>query len=173
MINNNNNNNFNPLPGNLHSILIGIMLGDGFLYKSSNTSNTRFEMSFGEKYKDYALSIESIFKDYINTPLKAIEIKGKLNTYLNYRLKTRSLPIFNPYHDLFYINKTKIVPINIVDFLDPIVLAYLIMSDGNFNSNRIRIYTNSFTKLEVQLLSKAITTKLNIITGVAHDRNNQ
>lgn len=33
------------LPDNLHSILVGIMLGDGSLYRSSKTSNTRFEMS--------------------------------------------------------------------------------------------------------------------------------
>lgn len=59
--------------------------------------------------------------------------------------------------------------------MDAVVLAYLIQSDGNFSSNRIRIYTNSFTKSEVNLLANSITTKLNIVTGtgIAHDRNNQ
>lgn len=37
----------------------------------------------------------------------------------------------------------------------------------------IRIYTNSFTKEEVELLSLAITKKLNILNKVVHDRNNQ
>lgn len=54
-----NSNNFNiiniknlhALPQKLNSVLIGIMLGDGSLYKSSPTSNTRFEMSFGENIK--------------------------------------------------------------------------------------------------------------------------
>ena len=36
---------------NLNSILIGIMLGDGSLYRSSPTANVRFEMSLGPKYK--------------------------------------------------------------------------------------------------------------------------
>lgn len=30
------------LPENLHFVLIGIMLGDGFIYRSSLTSNSRF-----------------------------------------------------------------------------------------------------------------------------------
>lgn len=175
-------NNHDKLSDTLNSILIGIMLGDGFLYRSSPTANTRFEMSFVTNYKMYAESIELLFKEYIKTSLKAVEIKGKDTIYTNYRLKTRSLPVFNMYHDLFYefkmvepdlYKRVKIVPANIVELLDPIVLAYLIQSDGSFTHNRVRIYTNSFTKAEVQLLAKAINTKLNILTGITHDRNDQ
>ena len=69
----------------------------------------------------------------------------------------------------------KIVPKNISEFMDPIVLAYLIMSDGNFdkNRNRVRIFTNSFTKEEVQILADAINAKLGIYVGVLHDRKDQ
>lgn len=166
----------------LNSVLIGIMLGDGFLYRSSATANTRFEMSFGYKYKLYAENIELLFKDYISNSLKEVTIKGKDRTYINYRLKTKTLPVFNQYHDLFYeeqmgkwgiIKKVKIVPANIEKLLDPIVLAYLIQSDGSFSYNRVRIYTNSFTKAEVELLAKAINTNFSLFTGVTHDRNNQ
>lgn len=166
----------------LNSVLIGIMLGDGFLYRSSATANTRFEMSFGNKYKLYAENIELLFKDYISNSLKEVTIKGKDRTYINYRLKTKTLPVFNQYHDLFYeeqmgkwgiIKKVKIVPANIEKLLDPIVLAYLIQSDGSFSYNRVRIYTNSFTNAEVELLAKAINTNFSLFTGVTHDRNNQ
>jgi LAGLIDADG DNA endonuclease family len=166
----------------LNSVLIGIILGDGFLYRSSATANTRFEMSFGYKYKLYAENIELLFKDYISNSLKEVTIKGKDRSYINYRLKTKTLPIFNQYHDLFYeeqkgkwgiFKKVKIVPANIEKLLDPIVLAYLIQSDGSFSYNRVRIYTNSFTKAEVELLAKAINTNFSIFTGVTHDRNNQ
>lgn len=166
----------------LNSVLIGIMLGDGFIYRSSATANTRFEMSFGYKYKLYAENIELLFKDYISNSLKEVIIKGKDRSYINYRLKTKTLPVFNQYHDLFYeeqmgkwgiIKKVKIVPANIEKLLDPIVLAYLIQSDGSFSYNRVRIYTNSFTKAEVELLAKAINTNFSLFTGVTHDRNNQ
>jgi hypothetical protein len=69
----------------------------------------------------------------------------------------------------------KIVPQNIIEYMDPIVLAYLIMTDGNFNKgrNRVRIYTNSYSKEEVERLAFSINTKLKIYTGVLHDINNQ
>jgi hypothetical protein len=49
------------------------------------------------------------------------------------------------------------------------------MTDGNFDKgrNRVRIYTNSYTKEEVERLALAINNKLGIYTGVLHDRNNQ
>jgi hypothetical protein len=49
------------------------------------------------------------------------------------------------------------------------------MSDGNFNKNRnrVRIFTNSYKKEEVQLLATAINTEFLIYCGVLHDRNNQ
>lgn len=179
---NNNNTNTNKfLPLELHSIFIGIMLSDGGLYRSSATANVRFEMSFGAKYKDLAFHIGELFREYMSNPVKSLEVKGINKVYTNYRLKTKSLPIFNQYFEMFYKfnpdkNKyIKIVPVNIMNFMDSIVLAYLIQGDGNFDKsrNRVRIYTNSYTKEEVENLSVSINTILNIYTGVLHDRKDQ
>lgn len=169
------------LARDLHHIIIGIMLGDGSLYRSSPTANVRFEMSLGQKYEEFALELGDIFKDYMNNPVKALIIKGKTKSYTNFRLKTRSLPIFLEYYNMFYefnqdSNKyVKIIPKNIEELMNSIVLAYLIMTDGNFDKgrNRVRIYTNSYTKEEVERLALAINNKLGIYTGVLHDRNNQ
>jgi LAGLIDADG DNA endonuclease family len=165
----------------LNSILIGIMLSDGGLYRSSPSANTRFEMSFGEKYKELAFHIGDLFKDYMSNPVKSLEVKGKNKVYNNYRLKTKTLKIFNSYHDIFYklnpdTNKyIKIVPENIINLMNPIVLAYLIQGDGNFDQsrNRVRIYTNSYSKIEVENLAKSIKTKLNIYTALLLDRKDQ
>jgi hypothetical protein len=169
------------LPIHLQSIFIGIMLGDGSLYRSSPTSNVRFEISFGQKYESFALHLGELFKDYMNNPVKSLIVKGLNKNYINYRLKTRSLPLFVPYYNMFYnfnqdLNKyVKIIPLNIIEYLDPVVLAYLIMTDGNFDKgrNRVRIYTNSYQKIDVQNLADQINNKLGIYTGVLHDRNNQ
>ena len=149
MNNNNNtmnNNNINTnLPLELNSILIGIMLSDGGLYRSSPTANVRFEMSFGEKYKSLAFHIGELFKDYMSNPVKPVEIKGKNKVYINYRLKTKTLPVFNSYFEMFYkfnhlTNKyVKIVPDNIIDLMDPIVLAYLIQGDGPLRGTKVGI----------------------------------
>jgi len=47
--------NNNILSQNLHNILIGLMLGDGHIYKSSPTSNSRFEISFGKDREFFAI----------------------------------------------------------------------------------------------------------------------
>lgn len=180
-MNNINIRNLKSLPENLHFVLIGIMMGDGSIYKSLQTSNSRFEISFGSSYKQFAESIGDMFKDFMNTPVKSIIVKGKSKTYINYRLKTSSLPVFNHYFDMFYKFDTekdkfvKIIPHNIFDLLNPIVLAYLIMSDGNFDKgkNRVRIYTSSYIKQDVENLARAINDKLGIYAGVLHDRKNQ
>jgi len=183
-LNNSNKNNLinvNTLPEKLNSVLIGVMLGDGSIYRSSLTSNARFEMSFGQKYKSFAESLGILFNDYMKNPVKTLEIKGKNKVYQNYRLKTISLSIFKQYHEMFYkydisLQKfVKFVPENILEFLNPIVLSYLIMTDGNFDKsrNRVRIYTNSYKKEEVQILANAINIKFGIYVGVLHDRTNQ
>jgi len=179
---NSNIKNIDILPDNLHSIIIGLILGDGHIYKSSPTSNSRFEISFGKDRELFANWVNNLFSNYSNTGVKKTKFKNTLNNLnYNFRFKTKSLPIFNYYHSIFYeINNVtqkykKIIPHNIIDFMNPIVLAYLIMTDGNFDKsrNRIRIYTNSYTKLEVKKLAKVINIKLNIYVGVLHDRNNQ
>lgn len=177
----NNTTNKNTVSLDINSIVIGLMLGDASISRSSKTSNSRLEMSFGENYLAFAQSIQNILKDYIKNPVKKIEIKGLKKVYVNYRLKTKTLPFFNQYHSMFYTfnpqtyKYVKIVPKNISSMMNPIVLAYLIMSDGNYDKsrNRVRIYTNSFTKEDVEKLQKAIFVNLNIYVGVLHDRNNQ
>jgi hypothetical protein len=69
----------------------------------------------------------------------------------------------------------KRVPENIASLMTPVVLAHLIMGDGNLKKgdNIIRIYTNSFTKLDVENLASVITSKLGIETKAVHDRNGQ
>nr|YP_009486041.1 hypothetical protein [Cantharellus appalachiensis]AWA82102.1 hypothetical protein [Cantharellus appalachiensis] len=165
----------------LNSILIGLLLGDAGLYRSSITSNTRLEMSFGKNYKLYAEFTGNLLSSYMTNPVKSIEIATNKRVYINYRLKTKTLPIFNHYYDMFYKLDTdydkfiKIVPNNIEILMNPIVLAYLIMSDGNFDKgrNRVRIYTNSFKRVDVQKLANAINKNLGIYTGVLYDRKDQ
>jgi hypothetical protein len=148
----------------LNSVLIGIMLGDGGIYRTSSTSNSRFEMSFGQHSQQFAEKIGDLFKDYMSNPVKSVKLEVRNKIYINYRLKTSTLPIFNQYHEMFYTlnpekgKYVKKVPKNILEFMDPIVLAYLLMSDGNFykNRNRVRIYSNSFTKEDVQMLAGTI-----------------
>ncbi len=168
------------LPIDLHQVTIGQLLADAYCSKTS--LNARLEWSFGSNQKTYAQYIESLYFPYIGTRLKELKVKSSdVLTVTSYRLKTLSLPVFNQYHNLFYvfdeINKKwiKRVPENIIDILSPIVLAHLVIGDGNYQpkAKTVRIYTNAYTVEEVRRLGEAISIKYNIYVGIRHDRKDQ
>ena len=49
------------------------------------------------------------------------------------------------------------------------------MYDGNFDKsiNRVKIYSNSYSKIDVKRLAKFIQSNLNIYVGVLHERKDQ
>jgi hypothetical protein len=110
-----NNSNILILPNNLNNILIGLMLGDGHIYKTYQTSNSSgfaLEMSFGKERRMFADWVADLFKLYSNTGIKLVKTNKTLfNFKYNYRFKTRSLPIFNYYYDLFYLKNNDTIPI--------------------------------------------------------------
>ena len=127
------------------------------------------------------MHLYNLFEPYTNSGPDIISVSktvGGENMVLKF--KTVSLPLFAVYHRMFYKYNSagklvKIVPDNIIELMSPVTLAHLIMGDGNIklHDGIIRIYTNSFSKEKVELLASSITVKLNILTRVVHDRNNQ
>lgn len=66
------------------------------------------------------------------------------------------MPCFNYYHELFYVDKVKIVLLNIGELLNTRSLAYWAMDDGSKIESRFHLNTNSFTLSEVELLFKVL-----------------
>lgn len=180
----NNKINNNTLPTLLHQVMVGIMLSDGgIFYASVRSATPRFEFSMGQDRWAFAQHLASLFKEYAVNPLKAIRVQAIVNGkwITSYRFKTKSLSIFTYYRNMFYKyhestgRYVKVVPAGIIELLTPVALAYLIMGDGNYDSvrNRVRIYTNSFTKKDVERLAEAINKNFGIYAGVMLDRKDQ
>ena len=156
----------------LNKVIIG--LADGYVEKTGK--NCRLSFSFGADYFDYANWMNNLFIDYCSNSVYSVKVTTKGKEYVNYRLKTRTLSVFNEYRDMFYkIDEgryKKVVSSDIYKEMCPIVLAHLIMGDGNFSNKdkRIRIYTNSFTFEECTILAKAITNNCDIECKVLFDR---
>lgn len=172
----------NILPSFLHEALIGICLGDGHLEKSGlETSNARLTITFAAKYILLARYIWGLFIFYIDPKgLKVYEVQSGVGSkfYDRVIVRTVALPIFTIYHNLFYslINNkyVKIIPLNIEELLTPVSLAFFIMGDGNYNQVKkvIRLYTNSYSKSEVELISKALSNKFKILNRLEKAGNN-
>ena len=56
------------------------------------------------------------------------------------RFEARTLPCFNYYYDIYYLNGKKTVPSNIGDLLTPLGLCYWIADDGCFHIRDFDIY---------------------------------
>lgn len=83
---------------------------------------------------------------------------------------TLTYEAFNYYHELFYSDKTKIVPLNIQELLTARGLAYWAMDDGTADRSGFVLHTNSFTKQEVDLLVSVLKNKFELNCSV-HTRN--
>jgi LAGLIDADG DNA endonuclease family len=169
----------------LNDILIGLLLSDGRLDRPREGSNVRLSVIMSIINYGYILHLYNLFEPYIDSDLKILDVKGSniLSTkmYSTVRFKTIPMPQLLYYYNIFYIKNIitnkwqKIVPLELKSSFNAVSLSHLIMGDGNYLSyiNIIRIYTNSFIKNDVILLSNIINDNLNIKNKVIHDRNNQ
>jgi LAGLIDADG DNA endonuclease family len=171
------------LNGFLEEALIGIILGDGHLEKRGRGPNSHalLTITFAVRYVLLAQYIYGLFIFLVNKKgFRFSEVQsGEGSKYFGRIIvRTVNLPLLTYYHNIFYKlidNKyKKIIPLNIIDFLTPVSLAFFIMGDGNYNTVKkvIRLYTNSYTKLEVEYLSKALNEKLGIRNRIEKDKLN-
>lgn len=158
------------LPSTVHDALIGQLLSDAHAHRSSPTSNTRIEWSFGMPYYFYGSYIGDLFAPYCFTAMSVLE-SGQ------HRLKTLSLHVFNVYHALFYVagpdgRWIKVVPACIDSLMTPMVLAHMIIGDGYFalDTSTVFIYVNAFTRPDCVRLAEAISA-IGVRTTVRVDRN--
>ena len=108
-----------------------------------------------------------IFNQFCSTPYSSYTyLDSRTNkNYSSLTLRTKSLPLFTEYYNLFYFNGVKVIPNNIGDLLTPLGLAHWIMQDGSYHkiSKGVVLCTDSFKKEEVELLLSVLQTKFNLI----------
>jgi hypothetical protein len=160
--------------------LHGLMIGDGHITRTKTPSYTQ---TFGRKFEVFANHIYSLFRDFCSpSGLYTYEVHSGKNSpfYRRWIVSTLVSTEFHYFCNLYYTfndlgERIKIIPSNIKSIITPVALAYLVMSDGNFHKTHgiIRLYTNCYTKTEVQLLSNAILDRYGISSRVERDRKEQ
>jgi hypothetical protein len=149
---------------NLHDIIIGLSLGDLYIQNFRNI-NARLMFKQGIVHQEYLYHLFDLFSSYSNMkePKQYIYLDKRNNkVFISVAFNTYSLPCFNYYHKLFYVNGVKRIPLNIGDLLSPQALAYWAIDDGFKVSSGFTLCTQSFLKEEVELLSKGLKDKFNI-----------
>lgn len=155
------------------SVLVGCLLGDCHANISkTNTPGTRFHFKQSGRHKDYLFFLYDFFQErgYCSKSLpreyKTI-LKNTLNvskTYYGYEFYLFTFSSLNWLYFLFYNNGTKTIRPELINYLTPMSLAFLIMDDGGWvsGSKSVRIATNNFTKEEVELLKSMFETKFGL-----------
>ena len=103
--------------------LVGCLLGDGWLDKPKINARFRFEQS--NLRKEFFFHLYGIFSPYCQSSPKLRERLDKRTNkiYLTWHFSTKCYPIFTDIYNIFYKNKKKVVPVNIMDLIGP--TAYL------------------------------------------------
>ena len=141
------------IPPDLHEIIIGLSLGDLFIRKPRNNALFMFEQ--GLIHEAYILHLYNLFKDYCSLGPKYSARKPDFRTgkiYNRVTFYTYSLPCLNYYHELFYVDGVKRIPLNIGELLTARSLAYWLMDDSHKHSSGLSICTESYSEQEVLLL---------------------
>jgi hypothetical protein len=147
----------------LHEIIIGLSLGDLYIRKPSRNALLMFEQ--GLIHEAYILHLYDLFKDYCSLGPKNSQRKPDFRTgkiYSRVTFYTYSLPCFNYYHELFYVNGVKRIPLNIGELLTARSLAYWLMDDSYKHSSGLSMCTESYSEQEVLLLVSVLKEKFNI-----------
>jgi len=119
-------------------VILGSILGDGYMRKKTNA---HLQITHSYKQKDYVDWKYKILKNFVSSvPKKYDGNAGRVG----YRFFTNSIPELTTFYDIFYQNKEKIIPINLI--LTPLILAVWYMDDGCRSYNASYLNTQMFNQ---------------------------
>jgi hypothetical protein len=142
-------------------LIIGSLLGDGYLDKTTRGYSLRF--NHGIAQKEY---VNFKYQSIIGFVNSAPKISGKVCYF-----RTVSHPVFSELRSIFYTKQRKIIPVNYLqNNFDCFALSIWIMDDGSADKNQLRINTQSFTYQENLWLCSFLQAKFGINTTINIDK---
>jgi len=139
-------------------IIIGTVLGDTHLRKS--WKNTQLVFAHSIKQQEYFMwkyeELKPLTHQYKISDKSCSRYK---NPVIEIRTTTKCFKELNYYHQIFYKNKKKVIPLELIRELTPLSLAVWFMDDGYTGGN---LSTNSFTKDELKEVVKIFKEKFNL-----------
>lgn len=143
------------------NILVGSILGDGNLALYGRSKNAY--------YREHGSPTQNEYRKW-----KANKLKMTFKEQYN-QLRSKSLPVYTDYYNIFYPNKIKTITKENIQLLShPIGLMCLYFDDGSLVIDkykrkngihifpRIYLYTQSFSKTENEILINHIKSQFNI-----------
>lgn len=136
-------------------IIIGTILGDSHV--NMLKTDARLELCHSEAQKDYLFWKYQELKNFVKSKPRRIKFIDKRNgkSYSQWRFRTRIDKVFTELHNIFYLNKRKVISRSVVQLIkSPLTLAVWFMDDGGRRNDCYGLFLNtlSFSKTENELL---------------------
>jgi len=147
------------------SIIVGSILGDGYLRIVPGRANALLEINHSNNQRDYVDWKCRKLKDLVKSPPKMYKRNG---TRVAYRFNTRQHPELTQLHDKYYSKGKKFIPeIN----LNPLVLAVWFMDDGSKSYKTYYLNTQQFDHDSQLELIHALEECCGIKSSLNRDKN--
>jgi ubiquinol-cytochrome c reductase cytochrome b subunit len=159
-----------PHDKDIYSIIFGSLLGDAHAERRKGGVGTRISFQQENPHVSYLLWLHNFLasRGYCNETIPTVQTRlGKNGVVRKYsRFHTWTYTSFNYIHDLWYVNRVKIVPESIKDYLTPLALAIWLMDDGARVSKGLKFCTNSYTYSDCLLLVQVLYENFGIKASV-------
>jgi hypothetical protein len=157
------------------AILIGTVLGDGFLQKTG-AKNARLRLEHSDKQKEYLIWKANKFIRLFQGKPKYLERIHPINKkkYCYWRYQSNATPELGKWKELFYPNGEKRIPDNLQSILKELLsLAVWYMDDGYYyaKDKNSYIYLGKVKKEEAYNAQKTIEKNFNVISKVYDKKN--
>lgn len=158
------------LPVHQKSIIVGLILSDGWLRFPSKTSKSALlGLTQSLDHSGYIWFVFFNLSHYCNnSPVYRLRKRGE-NFFTSIEFVTRSLPCFTELYFIFYKNGIKIIPYNIYELLTPEALSHLIMGDGYARPHGLIICTDSYSVQDVVRLINVLMVKYRLICTLRYN----
>lgn len=151
-------------------IIIGCVFGDGYLGKSSTTSNTRFTCEHSLAQKEYNLwkceELKSLGCVSKQNKRKTPD-KRNGNIYESISIYTKANPALNYLQKCFYKDRKKRIPFEILDDYSALSLAVHYMDDGTKDNASYSFATQCFSKEDLINFQLFLKEKFDLYTSLS------
>jgi hypothetical protein len=146
-------------------VIIGSILGDGYIRIFPKRKNALLEINHSFNQKEYVDWKYSVLKNVCTSPPKMRKSNGKR---IAYRFYSKQLSEISELYKLFYKNGKKVIPENII--LNPIILSVWFMDDGSrCRSVDVYLNTQQFSIVDQKKLIMALE-RLGLKTAMNKDK---
>lgn len=162
------------LPKFIFSVIIGLLLSDGWIGKGNISEiNARLELHQSLANFNYLWAVFLILSPFCSTvPYFRKSFRNGIPLF-SLNLYTRALPCFTIIWKMFYLNRNKIIPLDIFHYLTPVALAHWIMGDGAKYGNGLQLCTDSYSLNEVTLLLNVLIIRYRFNCSIRTLPNNK